>query len=67
MGRAYCGMLTYSALATLYLAGVGLGGEFAGKLLWPAVVVHSVITILLGLTWHRGDRPADRTNRGAKE
>jgi hypothetical protein len=67
LGRAYCGMLTYSALATLYLAGVGLAGEFAGKLLWPAVVLHAAITILLGRAWLRGDRPADRPTYGAKE
>ena len=38
--QAYGGMLTYSALSTLYLAYVGLAGQSTGKLLWPAVVVH---------------------------
>ena len=42
-----CGMLTYSAAITLYLAYVGLVGGFAGILLWPAVVLHVVLTALL--------------------
>lgn len=41
------GMLTYSALATVYLAYLGFAGEFVGKLLWPAVGLHVVLTILL--------------------
>jgi hypothetical protein len=47
---AFCGMLTYSALATLYLAYVGLGGEFTGKLLWPAVGLHAILSALLART-----------------
>jgi hypothetical protein len=46
-GKALIGMLTYSAFATLYLAYVGLVGSFTGILLWPAVVVHAVLTALL--------------------
>jgi hypothetical protein len=34
------GMLTYSALVTLYLAYVGFAGGFTGILLWPVVVVQ---------------------------
>ena len=48
---ALCGMLTYSALATVYLARLGIGGEWVGKLLWPAVAVHAVLTVLLAVTW----------------
>jgi hypothetical protein len=44
---ALCGLLTYSALVTVYLAYVGLAGGFTGILLWPAVVVHAVLTLLL--------------------
>ena len=40
-------MLTYSAAVTLYLAYVGLVGVFAGILLWPAVVLHAILTALL--------------------
>jgi hypothetical protein len=47
-GRATLhGMLVYGTLAALYLAVVGLGGEFAGVLLWPAVVAHVVLVVLL--------------------
>ena len=44
---ALCGMLTYSVLATLYLGYLGIRGEWVGPLLWPAVVLHAVLTILL--------------------
>ena len=47
-GRAaHCGMLTYSAGVTLYLGYVGIAGVFGGILLWPAVVLHAVLTALL--------------------
>jgi hypothetical protein len=46
-------MLLYNALVTLYLAGVGLGTEFVGVLLWPAVVVHGVLTALLAYAWSK--------------
>ena len=41
------GMLTYSTLALLYLASIGVRGEFAGLLLWPAVVAHAILVALL--------------------
>jgi hypothetical protein len=46
-----CGMLTYSVLATPYLLYLGIRGEWVGPLLWPAVVLHAVIAILLGRAW----------------
>jgi hypothetical protein len=48
---ALCGMLTYGALVTVYLAYLGLVGGFTGILLWPAVVVHALLTILLARAW----------------
>jgi hypothetical protein len=48
---ALCGMLTYSLLTTAFLAYVGIRGHWVGPLLWPAVVVHGVMMILLGRTW----------------
>ncbi|WP_454619408.1 hypothetical protein [Bradyrhizobium cenepequi] len=42
------GMFAYSSGVTLYLAYVGFVGEFSGVLLWPAVVAHAVLSILLG-------------------
>jgi hypothetical protein len=50
---ALSAMLTYDALVMLYLAFVGLGTEFVGPLLWPAVAAHAVLTILLGRSWMR--------------
>jgi hypothetical protein len=41
------GMLTYGILAALYLAYVGVCGEAVGILLWPAVVAHLILVILL--------------------
>ena len=41
------GMLTYSTLAMLYLTYIGVRGEFAGVLLWPAVVAHAILVALL--------------------
>jgi hypothetical protein len=53
-GPALAGMLTYSAGITLYLAYVGLAGGLAGILLWPAVVLHVILTILLARAWLKG-------------
>ena len=44
-----CGMLTYSALATLYLGYIANRGELVGILLWPAVVLHGILTVLLAV------------------
>ena len=44
---ALYGMLTYSAAVTLYLGYVGLAGGLSGMLLWPAVVLHLILTALL--------------------
>ncbi len=51
---ALCGMLTYSSLAALYLAYLGISGESVGRLLWPAVAAHAVLTILLVRAWFKG-------------
>jgi len=40
-------MLTYSASVTLYLAYLGAAGDLNGILLWPAVVLHATLTVLL--------------------
>jgi len=48
---ALCGMLTYNVLATGYLSWLGVCGEWVGPLLWPAVALHAVMTILLGRAW----------------
>jgi hypothetical protein len=46
-GPPRVGMLIYSGAVALYLAYAGLALGFAGILLWPAVVLHAILTILL--------------------
>jgi len=46
-GPPRVGMLIYSAAVTLYLAYVGFAGNVTGILLWPAVVLHGILTTLL--------------------
>src|SRR4249920_3662998 len=46
-GTPRVGMLTYSAAVTLYLAYLGFAGGLSGILLWPAVVLHVIMTALL--------------------
>jgi hypothetical protein len=45
------GMLTYGTMAMLYLIIVGVRGEWVGLLLWPGVVVHAILIVLLGGAW----------------
>jgi hypothetical protein len=60
-GTPLVGMLTYSAAVTLYLAYVGFAGGLSGILLWPAVVLHVILTALL--TRASTSDPVRRTNR----
>ena len=46
-GTPLAGMLTYSAAGALYLACGGVAGGLTGILLWPAVVLHVILTALL--------------------
>jgi hypothetical protein len=50
-GPPLVGMLIYGAVVTLYLAYLGLAGGLAGVLLWPAVALHAVLSIILGRAW----------------
>jgi hypothetical protein len=43
-------MLTYSSLVTIYFLCLGLTRHWTGKLLWPAVGLHAVLSMLLALT-----------------
>jgi len=45
-GPPLVGMLTYSGLITLYLAYLGFAGGLTGVFLWPAVVLHVILTHL---------------------
>jgi hypothetical protein len=53
-GSPLLGMLTYGAGIMLYLAYGGLAGSLNGVLLWPAVGLHLVLTLLLVLQWKDG-------------
>jgi hypothetical protein len=46
-GPPLLGMLIYSTAVTLYFAYLGLGG-LNGLLLWPAVVLHATLSVILG-------------------
>jgi hypothetical protein len=50
-GTPMIAMLAYSAAITLYLAYVGLAGVADGVLLWPAIVLHAILTALLARSW----------------
>ncbi len=54
---ALCGMLTYSALATLYLLFLAIRGEWVGPLLWPVIVIHALLTVLLARVWFQSRAP----------
>ena len=43
-GTPMLGMSIYSAAVTLYLAYVGIAGTSQGILLWPAVMLHLILT-----------------------
>jgi hypothetical protein len=51
-GTPLVGMLTYSVAVTLYLAYVGFAGGLTGILLWPAVAIHAILTLLLARAWY---------------
>ena len=56
--RSARAMLTYSLLVTLYLVYLGVVVHLAGRLLWPAVAVHTVWMLLLVAAWcHERQRP----------
>jgi hypothetical protein len=60
-GPPLVGMLTYSAAVTLYLAYVGFADGLNGILLWPAVVVHAILTLLLARAWLNNLRTRGKT------
>jgi hypothetical protein len=63
---ALCGMLTYSVLATLYLLCLAIRGNWVGPLLWPAVALHAVLTILLARAWLMSPKTGGRNNRAGE-
>ena len=53
----------YSAMVTLYLAYLGLAGGLTGVLLWPAVILHAILTALLTLGVAQLLNPISARNR----
>lgn len=41
----------YNLLATIYLSYLGFVGHLVGILLWPAVALHLLLSVLLGRAW----------------
>jgi hypothetical protein len=60
-GLALPGILAYSILATIYLGYLAVHGEWVGPLLWPAVVMHATLALLLAIGWFK-----DRQEKAAK-
>ncbi len=52
---AFRGMVTYNALVALFLAYLSLVEHVGGVLLWPAVVLHAIVALLLVWAW-RADK-----------
>jgi hypothetical protein len=48
------GMLVYNALIALFLVYLFTVGHLGGILLWPAVVLHAAVALLLVWTWRGG-------------
>ena len=46
-GPPAAGMLIYSAAVAVYFTYIGVAGGLTGILLWPAAVLHLVVTALL--------------------
>jgi hypothetical protein len=63
-GPPQVGMLIYSTVVTLYLAYLGLVDGVGGFLLWPAVVLHLVLSVLLAHAWLVGDRSSGEVGGG---
>jgi hypothetical protein len=57
---AFRGMLVYNVLIALFLVYLFTVGHLGGVLLWPAVVLHAVVALLLIWSWH-SERPGKVT------
>jgi len=49
-------MLAYNAAVATYLAWLGVAGGLGGILLWPAVALHTILTVLLAIAITRPSR-----------
>jgi hypothetical protein len=64
---ALCGMFAYSALATGYLAYLGVCGKWVGPLLWPAVGLHALLTVMLAREWFMSSKTGGRNNHAIEQ
>jgi hypothetical protein len=64
-GPPLVGMLAYSAAVALYLAYLGIVAGMTGVLLWPTVVLHLILSVLLARGWLLGDARSDEVSGGA--
>jgi hypothetical protein len=48
--------LIYNLLTTIYFVFVGIGGRLTGILLWPAVVLHAIVSFALGRAWFSANK-----------
>lgn len=55
-GPPLAGMLAYSGAVTLYLAYLGFAAGSSGVLLWPAVILHGILTALLARDFARSGK-----------
>jgi hypothetical protein len=55
-GPPQAGMLVYSTGVALYLAFLGVAGSFVGILLWPAVALHMLLSVLIARSCVAGDK-----------
>ena len=53
-GPPRAGMFAYSVAVTVYLAYLGYAGGLTGVLLWPAVMIHAIVSMLLAPGWRPG-------------
>ena len=56
---AFRGMLAYNALVSAYLALIAVRHHAGGLLLWPAVIFHAIVALLLARTWREQTQPAN--------
>ena len=56
-GPPILGMLIYGVGVTLFLAWFGIAGGSGGILLWPAVGLHAILSVLLGRDLATNRRP----------
>jgi len=62
-GPPLAGMLIYSVAVTVFLAYVGLAASSPGILLWPAVGLHAILSVLLGFVWKANNQNASVQNQ----